>query len=73
MLEFRKLDRNGDTKHEWDPTDAAHCAAALEVFNLYVSQGFRAARMESESVGEILQGFDSTAGCIVFIPQMRGG
>lgn len=73
MGEMRKLDRNGDTKHEWDAAKPEEVEAARELFYLYKSQGFAAARMESGTTGEILQEFDPHAGEVIFIPQMQGG
>ena len=73
MGELRKLDQNGDTKHEWDPSKPAEVEVARDLFTLYKSQGFAAARMENDVAGEILREFDPTAGAILFIPQMQGG
>ncbi len=73
MGELRKLDRSGDTKHEWDPNKPEEVEAARELFYLYRSQGFAAARMESEAAGEIIHEFDPHAGTIIFQPPMTGG
>jgi hypothetical protein len=73
MGEMRKLDRNGDTKHEWDPSKPDEVEIARELFHEYKAQGFAAARMENDTTGEILLEFDPGAGTIVFVPQMKGG
>jgi hypothetical protein len=76
MGQFRKLDKNGDTKTEWDPTKPDEVATAREVFTLYKSQGYAAARMDHErndSAGEVIHEFDPDAGVILFIPQFQGG
>lgn len=73
MGELRKLDKNGDTKHEWDPSKPQEVDVARDMFTLYKSQGYTAARMESDVAGEIITEFDPDAGVIIFRPQMQGG
>jgi hypothetical protein len=73
MGELRKLDHHGDTKHEWDPAKSEEVEMARDLFTLYKSQGFVAARMDNDSAGEIIQEFDPDAGTIIFRPQMAGG
>lgn len=74
MGALRKLDQNGDTKHEWDPNKPPEVEMAAEVFTLYKSQGFAAARMEPDgTTGEIIKEFDPTAATILFFPAMTGG
>ena len=73
MGQFRKLDRSGDTKTEWDPAKPDEVETARELFKLYKSQGFAAARMENDAAGEIIFDFDPTAAVVMFIPQMSGG
>ena len=73
MGQLRKLDQTGDTQHEWDASKPDEVTMAEEVFALYRSQGYSAARMENDTAGEIITDFDPAAGVIIFVPQMRGG
>ena len=73
MGQLRKLDVTGDTKHEWDAAKPDEVAIAEEVFALYRSQGYSAARMENDVAGEIIKVFDPAAEVIIFVPQMQGG
>lgn len=73
MGQLRKLDVTGDTKHEWDAGKPDEVAIAEEVFQLYRSQGYQAARMENDMAGEIIKTFDPSAEVIIFVPQMQGG
>jgi hypothetical protein len=36
------MDRNGDTRHEFDPDDVVSCARAEEHFGRLTAEGFRA-------------------------------
>ena len=74
MGTLRKLDQSGDTKHEWDPNKPVEIEMAREVFRVYCSQGFAAARMEPDgTTGEIIKDFEPDAATIVFVPPLKGG
>ena len=73
MGQFRKLDRSGDTKSEWDPANPREVEAAREHFTTLRAQGYAAARMENDAAGEVIHEFDPTAGVIMFIPRFQGG
>jgi hypothetical protein len=51
------MDHTGDTRHQFDPTDA----------------GFTAAKRVGDGKSEVLKGFDPTAEETLFIPRLKGG
>jgi hypothetical protein len=64
----------GDTRHFWNIQKSDEIEMARKVFDLYIDKKYRAFRMNSSGdAGEILEAFDSEAGCILFIPPMQGG
>jgi hypothetical protein len=68
------MDRNGDTRHEFDVSDAAAIAVAEERFKELTGRGFRAVALgKNGSPGELLRKFDPKVEETLFIPQLQGG
>lgn len=68
------MDRTGDTRHEFDPEDAAAVVSAETRFRNLTLRGFRAVELgrHGES-GKLLTEFDREAEQVLFIPQLQGG
>jgi hypothetical protein len=68
------MDRNGDTRHEFDPTDQSSLATAEARFHELTGKGFRAVALGKDGApGELVRTFDSQAEQTLFIPQLAGG
>ncbi len=68
------MDRNGDTRHEFDASDATAVALAEERFKKLTGKGFRAvAPGKDGSPGELMREFDPNVEQTLFIPQLQGG
>jgi hypothetical protein len=69
------MDRTGDTRHAFSPTDEASVKEAMERFeDLTKKQGHTAAkRHKGASGGEVIRQFDPTAEETLFVPQLKGG
>jgi hypothetical protein len=67
------MDHTGDTRHQFDPTDAAAVAEAEERFKTLTGAGFTAAKRLGEGKSEVIRSFDPTADEALFIPRLRGG
>ncbi len=68
------MDRFGDTRHEFDVTDATAVALAEERFRQLTGSGFRAAALtEDGSPGQVTGKFDKEVERTLFIPQLQGG
>jgi hypothetical protein len=67
------MDHTGDSKHQFDPADAAAVAEAEERFKMLTGAGFTAAKRLSEGKSEVLKSFDPTAEETLFIPRLKGG
>jgi hypothetical protein len=68
------MDRSGDTRHEFDPSDTAAVARAQERFQELMARGFRAVALgESGERGELIRTFDPLVERTLFIPQLQGG
>jgi hypothetical protein len=67
------MDHTGDTRHQFDPADAAAVAEAEERFEKLTGFGFTAAKRLAEGKSEILRSFDPTAEETLFIPRLSGG
>jgi hypothetical protein len=68
------MDRNGDTRHEFDTADPVAVAVAEERFRELTAKGFRAAALGKDgNPGQLLKEFDSTVEQTLFIPRLRGG
>ena len=68
------MDRNGDTRHEFDLSDAMAIALAEERFKELTCRGFRAVALgKSDSPGNLIRDFDQNVEETLFIPQLQGG
>jgi hypothetical protein len=68
------MDRFGDTRHEFDVTDAQAVALAEERFRQLTGSGFRAAALSSDgSPGKLLGKFDKEVERTLFVPHLQGG
>jgi len=68
------LDRFGDTRHEFDVSDAQAVALAEERFRRLTGSGFRAAALSGDGgPGQLLGKFDQDVEQTLFIPQLQGG
>jgi hypothetical protein len=67
------MDHTVDSRHQFDPADAAAVAEAEERFKMLTGAGFTAAKRLSEGKSEVLKSFDPTAEKTLFIPRLKGG
>jgi hypothetical protein len=68
------MDRFGDTRHEFDVTDARAVALAEERFRQLTGSGFRAAALSGDgSPGKLLGKFDQEVERTLFVPHLQGG
>jgi len=67
------MDATGDTRHEFDPADAAAVAEAENRFRDLTGAGFTAAVRNAEGRSELVRSFDPDAKETVFFPRLRGG
>jgi hypothetical protein len=67
------LDHTGDTRHQFDPTDASAVAEAEKRFKKLTGTGFTAARRLDRGKSEVIRSFEPTAEETLFIPRLQGG
>jgi hypothetical protein len=67
------MDHTGDTRHQFDPADAAAVAEAEARFKMLTGTGFTAAKRLDGGKSEVLRSFDPTAEETLFIPRLTGG
>ena len=68
------MNRFGDTRHEFDVTDAQAVALAEERFRQLTGSGFRAAALSSDGgPGKLLNKFDREVEQTLFAPHLQGG
>jgi hypothetical protein len=67
------MDHTGDTRHQFDPTEAAAVAVAEARFKKLTGAGFTAAKRLDGGKSEVLRSFDPTAEETLFIPRLKGG
>jgi hypothetical protein len=67
------MDRNGDTRHVFDPADEAAVKAAMARFAELTRQGYIAARRTGNGTSERIKAFDATAAETLFVPPLGGG
>jgi hypothetical protein len=68
------MDRNGDTRHEFDVSDAEAIALAQERFKELTARGFRAVALGKHGgPGKLIRTFDAKVEETLFIPQLQGG
>ena len=67
------MDHTGDSRHQFDPADAAAVAKAEARFKKLTGAGFTAAKRLGEGKSEVIRSFDPTADETLFIPRLQGG
>ena len=67
------MDHTGDTRHQFDPADAAAVTEAERRFGELTGAGFTAAKRLGGGKSEVLRSFDPTAEETLFIPRLKGG
>jgi hypothetical protein len=67
------IDNTGDTRHEFNPADAAALAEAEARFKELTCAGFTAAGRKGEGRSELVRAFDPTAEVTLSFPRLRGG
>ena len=67
------MDTTGDTRHEFDPSDATAVAEASIRFKQLTGAGYTAAVRRGVGASELVRNFDPTADETVFFPRLRGG
>jgi hypothetical protein len=67
------MDATGDTRHEFDPADAAAVAEAENRFRELTGAGFTAAVRKADGRSELMRSFDPTAKETLFFPRLQGG
>jgi hypothetical protein len=67
------MDATGDTRHQFDPADAAAVADAERRFKELTGAGFTAAVRRGEGRSGLIRSFDPSAEETVFFPRLRGG
>jgi hypothetical protein len=67
------MDHTGDSRHQFDPADAAAVVEAEERFRMLTGAGFTAAKRLGKGKSEVLKSFDPAAEETLFIPRLIGG
>ena len=68
------MDCSGDTRHEFDPDDAAEIVHAEHRFRELTGKGFRAVALgKAGEPGRLMSKFDAEVDETLFIPQLQGG
>ena len=68
------MDRTGDSRHEFDATDARAVSLAEKRFKELTGRGFRAVALgEGGAPGKVIGRFDPQVERTLFIPQLQGG
>jgi hypothetical protein len=67
------MDHTGDTRHQFDPADAAAVAEAEKRFKKLAGEGFTAAMWLGDGKSKVVKSFDPTAEETLFIPRLQGG
>jgi hypothetical protein len=67
------MNATGDTRYEFDPTDADSVAKASARFKELTGAGYTAAVRQGAGASELIRDFDPSADETVFFPRLRGG
>jgi hypothetical protein len=67
------MDHTGDTRHQFDPADAATVAAAEARFKELTGAGFIAAERTGPGQSKVVSKFNPGAEETLFIPRLKGG
>ncbi len=67
------MDRNGDTRHNFDANDADALSQAERRFRALTGDGFTAATRTTNGEPVVTRTFDATAEETLFFPRLVGG
>ena len=67
------MDHTGDTRQQFDPSDAAGVAKAEARFKELTGAGFIAAERTGRGESKVVAKFDPAAEETLFIPRLKGG
>jgi hypothetical protein len=67
------MDHTGDSRHLFNPADAAALAEAEERFEILTGAGYIAAKRTGSGTSELIRKFDPTVEETLFIPRLQGG
>jgi hypothetical protein len=67
------MDRNGDTRHEFNAADARQLSEAEARFKELTGKGYTAATRNSTGEARLTRMFDPTADEILLFPRLVGG
>jgi hypothetical protein len=67
------MDHTGDTRHRFDPSDAASIADAEARFKELTGAGFTAAERTGSGQSKLVTKFDPAAEETLFVPRLKGG
>lgn len=67
------MDHTGDTRHTFDPADAAAVSAAEERFRQLTGMGFTAAERTGDGESKVVRSFNPEAPETLFFPRLKGG
>ena len=67
------MNYNGDTRHQFDPTDLKEVDEAERRFKQLTGLGFTAAARLGDGRSRLLRTFDSTVEETLFMPRLVGG
>jgi hypothetical protein len=67
------MDHTGDSRHLFNPADAAAVAEAEDRFKMLTGAGYIAAKRTGSGTSQLIRKFDPTAEETLFIPRLQGG
>lgn len=67
------MDRTGDTRHEFSPSDTVAVSAAEARFKKLIGLGFTAAEKTGPGTSKLVREFNPEADETLFIPRLKGG
>ncbi len=67
------MDATGDTRHSFDPKDAAAVAKAEKRFKELTGAGFTAAVRTGDGKSQLVRSFDPSHEEVLFFPRLGGG
>lgn len=74
LISFSTMGKEGDVKQTWNRKNQAEVAAAKELFEKLIGDGYRAYLMNKNgSKGEPVETFDAKYERILFVPPFQGG
>ena len=67
------MDRTGDSRHQFDPADAAAVKSAEKRFKELTGLGFTAAERTANGEATVTRSFNANAEETLFFPRLTGG